>query len=66
MYQVLNLRKVGTEQPQLFELVLKDLENNTPGYFQTTKFGTEPQLREVLTESGIEEAEINRLFAEVF
>jgi hypothetical protein len=62
VYQVLGLRKAGRKDPQQFELILKDLDNKDRGYFQTTRYGTEPQLRTILQAGGMLESEIDSLF----
>lgn len=64
MFEVIGLVKTGTTEPQKFTLVLKDLENTTKGYTQTTKHGTESQLRELLKESGMSDAKINDAFSQ--
>jgi hypothetical protein len=51
MIQVHNLRRVGNQPPQEFELTFKDLENKNEGYYQTIVYGTEPYLREALRNS---------------
>jgi hypothetical protein len=62
MIQVHNLRKVGNEQPEEFELVFKDLETKNEGYYQTIIYGTEAYLREVLRNGGIPGPSIDYLF----
>jgi hypothetical protein len=64
MYQVLGLRKVANTDPQEFEIRLKDNENTKPGYTMTTDYGTEPDLRIRLKDAGMQEADIERLFAQ--
>jgi hypothetical protein len=62
MYQVLGLRKVQNTEPQTFELVLRDKENTDKGYFMTTKYGTEPEMRARLRDAGMSDGEIELLF----
>ena len=64
MYQVMGLRKIADTDPQEFEIRLKDKENTKPGYMMTTDSGTEPELRARLKESGMQEADIERLFTQ--
>jgi hypothetical protein len=63
MIQIMGLRKVGTEKPQQFELIYKDLKKNSDkGYLMTTKYDTESALRTVLNGCGMAESTINTLF----
>ena len=63
MYRVLGLRKTATTEPeQEYELVLKDLENKKTGYTQTTKYGTEGEVRTILKDGGLTEAQIDYYF----
>jgi hypothetical protein len=58
MIQIMGLRKVGTEKPQQFELIYKDLKKNSDkGYLMTTS-----ALRTVLNGCGMAESTINTLF----
>jgi hypothetical protein len=62
MYPVRGLRKVTNSNPQQFELWLTDPKNKKDGYLFTTKYGTEPEVRTMLKEAGVPEADIDRLF----
>jgi hypothetical protein len=62
MIQVIALRAVGYQTPREYELVLKDLDNVNKGYVQSTKYGTEPELTELLSNGGMLNAEIIELF----
>jgi hypothetical protein len=62
MFEVINLLKAGKKDPQIFVLVLKDLENTTKGYAQTTRHGTESHLREYLKNSGMSDTKIDEAF----
>jgi hypothetical protein len=62
MFQVLGMRRVKDTDPQEFEIQLRDTENTTRGYFMTTKYGTEAELRTRLKEAGMPEGDIHRLF----
>jgi hypothetical protein len=62
MIKILGPRRVGTEQPQQFELVYRDFENASQGYFQTTMYGTEAVLRASLQQCEVAEVDINNLF----
>lgn len=64
MIQVLNLQKDGIEQPQFFLLTYRDPALGE-AHEQTIKSGTEAQLREVLANGGIAQADIDSLFANV-
>ena len=64
MIQIHGVIKIGTEQPQQFQLTYKDLEKeNQKGYLLTTKYGTEEQLRDVLASCDVPEGEIDGYFA---
>jgi hypothetical protein len=63
MIQVIALRAVGYQTPREYELVLKDLDNVNKGYMQSTKYGTEAELTELLSNGGMLSAEIVELFA---
>jgi hypothetical protein len=62
MYPVRGLRKANNSIPQNFELWLTDPKNKKDGYMFTTKYGTEPEVREMLEEAGVPEADIDKLF----
>lgn len=63
MIQIVRLRKLGTEQPELFEFVYKDpARAKGKGYFQTTKIGTEEQIRAMMHELGMATDAINERF----
>jgi len=62
MFEVINLFKTGKKDPQIFVLVLKDLDNTTKGYAQTTRHGTESQLREYLKNGGMSDTKIDDAF----
>jgi hypothetical protein len=53
--------KNSNADPQQFTLVLKDLDEKTRGYVQTTKHGTESELRTALKEV-MSEVELDALF----
>jgi hypothetical protein len=62
MFRVLDLRKVPDTDPQEYELWLKDLENTKPGYIGKTHHGSESELRTILTNGGMSEPDIDKLF----
>lgn len=62
MLRVLDLRKVPDTDPQKYELWLKDLENTKPGYTGKTHQGSESELRTMLTNGGMPEPDIEKLF----
>ena len=62
MIQVHNLRRVGTEKPEEFELTFKDLENKNEGYYETIVYGTESYVGTVLRNGGIAAPTIDSLF----
>ena len=62
MIQVLDLRKDGTEQPQLFLLSFRDPSISSAGYRLTMVSGTEDCVREVLKKGGIPKPAIEELF----
>lgn len=62
MFEVINLLKTGKKDPQIFMLVLKDVDNTTKGYTQTTEHGTESQVREYLKNGGMSETKIDEAF----
>jgi hypothetical protein len=63
MFRVISLTKDGSADPQLYTLVLKNLENTQRGYLGRTEMGTEEALRAALKNGGMPEAEIDRVFA---
>ena len=65
MYQVLGIRKTAKTKPeQEFELRLRDKENTKPGYLHTTEYGTEAEVRTMLKDGGMPDAQIDILFAQ--
>jgi hypothetical protein len=65
MYQVLGLCKTNRTAPeQEYELRLRDKENIKPGYTQSTEYGAEAQVRAMLRNGGMTEAQIDVLFAQ--
>jgi hypothetical protein len=62
MLQVLGLRRVPDTDPQEYELRLKDKENLKPGYIGRMEYGTEAEMRIMLTDGGMSESDIDRLF----
>ncbi len=62
MIEVLGLQRDGIEQPQFFALTFR-YPNMGEGYVQTTVFGTEANVRDVLRNGGIVQADIDILFA---
>ena len=55
--EIVTLRKVFGTKPQHFLVVLKDSMTVT----RTTEFGTEPEIRSILTAGGISQSEIDSL-----
>jgi hypothetical protein len=65
MFKVLGLRKTGVAGPgQKYELILKDLENQKPGYVQSTEYGTEGEIRAMLKGGGLTDAQIDVYFVQ--
>jgi hypothetical protein len=63
MFKVLGLRKTDTaEREQKYELILKDMENEKPGYVRTTEYGTETEIRAMLGRGGLTDAQIDIYF----
>jgi hypothetical protein len=63
MIEKVTIRKASSDEPPLFEVAYFDTEKkDEKGYFRTTKYGTEPQMRELLKSCGILEAEIDDYF----
>ena len=64
MIQVIGLQKADKDEPPHFELAYVDLEKkkNEEGYFQTTKFGTEAEVRKLLRSGEVPDAEIDTHF----
>lgn len=62
--KVVGVRKADNENPPHFELQYLDLEKkqNEKGYFLTTKYGSETQLRELLKSGGVSDVEIDAYF----
>ncbi len=66
MIQIVSIQKADNEEPPHYELAYVDLEKkkNEKGYFQTTKYGTEAELRKLLKSSEVPDIEIDRYFEE--
>ena len=62
MLRVVSLRKVGSEDPQEYELLLKDLDDKDAVHISQSNYGSEPQLRAKLKHCGMPDAEINKWF----
>jgi hypothetical protein len=58
----INLRKVGNEKPEEFELTFKDLEIKSEDYYETIVYGTESYVWTVLRNGGIAALAIENLF----
>lgn len=63
MYKVLSLQKRSNSGPQEYELRLHDSENKKSGYVMNTENGTEEQLRAMLKNGGLSDAQIDLYFA---
>lgn len=63
MYKVLGIQKLPDTDPQEYELSLHDSENAKAGYMQTTKYGTEEQIRAILKDGGLTDPVIDLYFA---
>jgi hypothetical protein len=63
MYTVLSLRIIPNTNPQQYELGLHDSENEKPGYEKNTEYGTEEQVRAMLKNGGLSDAQIDLYFA---
>jgi hypothetical protein len=65
MLKVLGLRKLPENRmKQEYELMLKDLENTKPGYTFETVYGTEAEVRTMLKNGGMSEAQVDICFAQ--
>jgi hypothetical protein len=62
MYKVLSLRRIPNRDPQEYELQLHDSENKKSGYERNTEYGTEEQIRAMLKNGGLSEAQIDLYF----
>jgi hypothetical protein len=62
--KVVGVQRADNEKPPHFELAYVDLERkkNEKGYFQTTKFATEAELRKLMKEEEVPDAEIDGWF----
>ncbi|MGP8268824.1 MAG: hypothetical protein ACLQLH_02050 [Terracidiphilus sp.] len=65
MYKVLGLRKIPNSDPQKYELRLHDSENKKSGYRMNTEYGTEEQLRAMLKNGGLSDAQTDLFFSGV-
>ncbi|MGP8251305.1 MAG: hypothetical protein ACLQHF_04675 [Terracidiphilus sp.] len=63
MYKVLGLQKIPGSDPQEYELRLHDSENKKPGYVMDTEYGTEEQMRAMLKNGGLSDAQTDLFFA---
>jgi hypothetical protein len=59
--KVIRLKKDAAEQRQFFELTIKYDAVGAPA--ETTVYGSEPDLREVLRDGGLATVDIEQLFA---
>ena len=57
--KVLDLRKLANTEPQRYELCFYDTAEQTRGYVQTTRYGTEAEIREMLKRGGMPEGRID-------
>ena len=63
MIENVTIRKTSGDDPPLYEVAYFDTEKkNEKGNLRTTKYGTEPQMRELLKSCGIADAEIDEYF----
>ncbi|MGA3135291.1 MAG: hypothetical protein ABSC88_04770 [Terracidiphilus sp.] len=62
MYKVLGIQKIPNTNPQQYELRLHDSENKKSGYVMTTEYGTEEQVRAMLKNGGLSNAQIDVYF----
>jgi hypothetical protein len=63
MYKVLGLQKIPNTDPQKYGLQLHDSENKKSGYERNTEYGTEEQIRAMLKNGGLSDAQIDLYFA---
>jgi hypothetical protein len=61
--RVLGLRRLVGTNPQAYELRLYDMTEETRGYFQTTRYGTEEEVRAILKVGKLSEGQIEFYFA---
>jgi hypothetical protein len=59
--KVIELRKIGKEQPQFFALIFRE-SGHGEGYVRTIREGSEADLRAFMSKGGISDAEINAFF----
>jgi hypothetical protein len=63
MIRNVTIRKASSDDPPLFEVAYFDIEKKEEeGYSRTTKYGTEPLMRELLKSCGVLDAEIDDYF----
>jgi hypothetical protein len=62
MYKVVGLQKIPNTDPQQYDLWLNDSENKKPGYVMETVYGTEEQVRAMLKNGGLGDAQIDLYF----
>jgi hypothetical protein len=63
MYKVLGLQRIPNTNPQEYELRLRDSENKKSGYVMDTEYGTEEQIRAMLKNGGLSDAQVDLYFA---
>jgi hypothetical protein len=61
--KVLVLRRVPESDPQRYELQYNDTNEKTHGYFHSTEYGTEEEIRSMLKNGGLTEGQIEFYFA---
>jgi len=63
MIRNVTIRKASSDDPPLFEVAYFDTEKKEEeGYSRTTKYGTEPLMRELLKSYGVLDSEIDDYF----
>jgi hypothetical protein len=61
-FQIINMRMISTNDPQIFELFFKDLEEHRKGYVLENSVGTEAALRKTMLDRGIPLGEVELWF----
>lgn len=63
MFTVVGLKKLADSGPHQYKLTLRDKENKNPNHEGIIHFGTRSQIRSMLKDGGLNDAEIDVMFA---
>jgi hypothetical protein len=62
MFKVTELKKIADSGPQQYKLTVRDTEDTNPNHEGIIHFGTGSQIRSMLKDGGLNDAEIDVMF----